>query len=137
MKDYYKILKIHKEASPEEVKKAYRNLAKEFHPDRNPGDTKKGEIFREINIAYEILGNDEKRKEYDGQSGKNNTKSNSQNSSANKSSTANTGFDMNDFEKRFENFFGFSKEGEKAANSNSGQKINTDAMFNSFFKVKK
>lgn len=132
MKDYYKILGVTREASGEEIKKAFRKLAREYHPDKNGGDEKKGQLFREINEAYETLGNEEKRKSYD--LPKKGT-SHSNNASRNKESGFTSNFDMNDFEKRFESFFGFSKNGEKL--QKQGTKINTDAMFNSFFNVKK
>ena len=64
-KDYYKILEIDKKASPADVKKAYRNLAKKNHPDKNLGDKKAEERFKLVNEANEVLGNPEKRKQYD------------------------------------------------------------------------
>jgi curved DNA-binding protein len=64
-KDYYQILGINKNASQDDIKKAYRKLAKKFHPDANPGNSKAEEKFKEINEAYEVLGNEEKRKKYD------------------------------------------------------------------------
>lgn len=60
-KDYYEILGIAKNATDEEVKKAYRKLAHQYHPDKNRGDDKK---FKEINEAYQVLGNREKREQY-------------------------------------------------------------------------
>lgn len=60
-KDYYEILGIAKNATDEEVKRAYRKLAHQYHPDKNKGDDKK---FKEINEAYQILGNREKREQY-------------------------------------------------------------------------
>jgi curved DNA-binding protein len=64
-KDYYKILEIDKKATPAEVKKAYRALAKKNHPDKNLGDKKAEERFKLVNEANEVLGNPEKRKQYD------------------------------------------------------------------------
>ena len=64
-KDYYKILKVRKDASAEEIKKAYRKLAMKYHPDRNRGDASAEEHFKEINEAYAVLGDAEKRKQYD------------------------------------------------------------------------
>lgn len=63
--DYYDILGISKNASTAEVKKAYRKKAIEFHPDKNPGDTKAEEMFKKAAEAYEVLSNEDKRARYD------------------------------------------------------------------------
>src|SRR5690349_25063462 len=64
-KDYYKILGLEKGASADDIKKAFRKLAVKYHPDKNPGDKKAEEKFKEVNEANEILGDPEKRKKYD------------------------------------------------------------------------
>ena len=64
-KDYYKILGVDKSASEAEIKKAYRKLAQQYHPDKNLGNTAAQEKFKQINEAYEALGDAEKRKKYD------------------------------------------------------------------------
>ncbi len=64
-KDYYKILGIDRNASEKEIKQAYRSLARKYHPDINPGDKSAEAKFKEINAAYEVLSNPEKRKKYD------------------------------------------------------------------------
>ncbi len=64
-KDYYKILGINKNSSEEEIKKAYKKLALQYHPDKNPGNKEAEEKFKEINEAYEVLSDPEKRKKYD------------------------------------------------------------------------
>jgi curved DNA-binding protein len=64
-KDYYHILGVAKNASDEEIKKAYRKLAMKYHPDRNPNKKEAEERFKEINEAYAVLSDKEKRKQYD------------------------------------------------------------------------
>lgn len=64
-RDYYEVLGVSREASPEEIKKAYRRLAFENHPDKNPGDAAAEERFKEATEAYEILSDAEKRQRYD------------------------------------------------------------------------
>ncbi|MHB8109232.1 MAG: molecular chaperone DnaJ [Syntrophorhabdaceae bacterium] len=63
--DYYEVLNVSREATEEEIKKAYRKLALQYHPDRNPGDHKAEEKFKEINEAYSILGDVQKRNHYE------------------------------------------------------------------------
>ena len=64
-KDYYDILGVGRNASAEEIKKAYRKLALQYHPDRNPDDASAEERFKEINEAYQVLSDDEKRAHFD------------------------------------------------------------------------
>ncbi len=65
MKDYYESLGISKDTSKDDVKKAYKKLARKYHPDLNPNNKEAEEKFKEVSVAYEILSDDEKRKEYD------------------------------------------------------------------------
>lgn len=64
-KDYYSVLGVSETASKDEIKKAFRKLAKKYHPDRNKGDKNSESKFKDVSEAYEILGNDQKRQQYD------------------------------------------------------------------------
>ncbi len=64
-KDYYQVLGVERSASPEDIRKAYRKLAMQYHPDRNPGNKQAEDRFKEINEAYQVLSDSQKRARYD------------------------------------------------------------------------
>ena len=64
-RDYYEVLGVDKSASAEDIKKAYRQLAKKYHPDLNPGNKEAEEKFKEVNEAYEVLSDADKKARYD------------------------------------------------------------------------
>ena len=64
-RDYYEVLGVGRNADAAEIKRAYRKLAKKYHPDTNPNDTHAEERFKEISEAYDVLSDEEKRKMYD------------------------------------------------------------------------
>ena len=65
MNDFYEVLGVSKTASADEIKKAYRKLAFKYHPDKNPGDKAAEEMFKKITAAYDVLGDENKRRQYD------------------------------------------------------------------------
>ena len=64
-KDYYKILGVDRKATDDDIRKAYRKLAKQYHPDYNPNNKQSEDRFKEINEAYEVLSDAKKRSYYD------------------------------------------------------------------------
>jgi molecular chaperone DnaJ len=64
-RDHYEVLGVHREASPEEIKSCFKKLASQYHPDRNPGDPQAHERFKEINLAYQVLSDENRRSLYD------------------------------------------------------------------------
>ena len=115
-RDYYEVLGLKKEATPEEIKKAYRKLALKYHPDRNSSDSNAEDKFKEINEAYQVLSNPEKKARYD-QFG---------------SAEGMGGFDFQgggssdfgDFGDIFESFFGTrTRRGERGARSQKGANL--------------
>jgi|UniRef100_A0A7C5AK18 molecular chaperone DnaJ len=118
-KDYYRILGVPRDASPEEIKKKYRQLALKYHPDRNPGNKEAEEKFKEAAEAYEVLRDPEKRRLYDlyGHEGV--------------SSTGFTGFhDFSDifrsFSDIFEDLFGFADFGPREGRPQAGSDLRYD-----------
>ena len=125
MKDYYKILEISINATNDDIKKAFRSLAKKYHPDRNVNDENALRKFQEVNEAYEVLSNEDSRKEYDKkissfkQSNSKETNSKNNNSSNEKKKYQDKSESIENLNKYFESFFGFN------ANTND---INKDKL---------
>ncbi|MCX7746222.1 MAG: DnaJ domain-containing protein [Clostridia bacterium] len=145
MKSYYEILEIRRSASPEEIKKAYRVLAKKFHPDINPGNREAEERFKEINEAYNTLGDETLKKAYDDKlDGKSEAKegpgSNKKRTQGGQSAQNQyQNIDLEDIEKSFENFFGFNPKTKKPSMKKENKKNPLDAtgFFDQYFGVKK
>ncbi|WP_116768918.1 DnaJ C-terminal domain-containing protein [Maribacter litoralis] len=138
--DYYKILELDKTATPAEIKKAYRKLARKFHPDVNPNDKTAQEKFQRINEANEVLGDPEKRKKYD-QYGKDwehadafeEAKRNQHSSTANRNRTYTNYSGQEDFSDFFESMFGgggFGGRGGRRATQFKGQDLNATLKLN-------
>lgn len=150
MKDYYKILDIQVTATKDEIKKVFRTLAKKYHPDKNKDDENALRKFQDINEAYQVLSNEDSRKEYDKKLStfnQNNNKKTSNNNKNNDNKSKNdekTNRDKSDgienLNKYFESFFGFDANTSDIDKDKLNQKknpIDTSNMFKSFFNIKK
>lgn len=142
MKDLYKILGVMREATKEEIKKKYREYAKKYHPDKfsqaSDEEKKKAEkIFREINEAYSILSDDEKRKEYDKELSKGTEKTRGRAKTTTNSEKPKSYKDIYEqFTKQnindmFGNFFDPEKNKNEKVDTKLKEK--TNAMFESYF----
>lgn len=137
-KDYYKILGVSKDADDEVIKKAFRKLAKKYHPDTNGGNAEAAQKFQEINEAYSVLGEEKKRKAYDeGRSGQ--RQQGNQKASEKSNQSAFTGFNAQNFKMNFGDmmFDELNKEKKEKAGSN-GQVDFSDvsSQFANFFGFK-
>jgi len=122
----YKILGVSKDADAETIKKTYRSLVKKCHPDTHPGDKQAEEQFKQISLAYDILSNEEKRKEYDQKTLAKENKVKPQGQKVRPVQPAN-------FQQEFEQFFNFGGMGKttdkKAENIVS---MDTSALFEKY-----
>lgn len=136
MKNYYSILGVAKDADYETIKKVYRGLAKENHPDLHPGDTAKEARFKEIGEAWEVLGDENKRKKYDMELSGNQRRT--QPSNKNGKRTAPVGkVDIDEMMKNFSNMFSESKlQNEAEKKTAKKDPFNTDEMFRKFMGIK-
>lgn len=145
MKTYYEILEISPKASKDEIKAAFRKLAKKYHPDTNVNDKTLGEKFREINEAYSVLNDENSRKQYDDKLFKSKTRDkkndNAKKSTSNSKKQSDMKSAMENLNIQFKDFFGFDANSnevkEDILNSNAKNPIDTSEIFNSFFKQKK
>ena len=134
--DYYKILELDKNAKDEAIKKAYRKLARKYHPDLNPGDKEATKKFQQINEANEVLGDTEKRKKYD-QYGKDwkhaeqfeQARQQQRHSSRGGGQQFSGGFDEDNFSDFFASMFGGSTGGGRQTKF-SGQDYNAELTLN-------
>lgn len=141
MKDYYKILEVTTDATQDYIKKAFRRLAKKYHPDRNINNDNALRKFQEVNEAYEVLSNEDSRKKYAQemfkQSNSKETNSKNKNDSNEKEKYQDKSKSMEDLNKYFESFFGFNantNDINKDKLKNEKNPIDTSNMFESFFK---
>lgn len=138
MKDYYSTLKVTQNASQEEIKKAYRKLARKYHPDINK-ESGAEDKFKEINEAYGVLGDEVSRNKYDAKLNNNFTSTASNNSKASRKKTSYGPIEFNNIEKSFEDFFGFNPKTKEKVLKKEKKKnpLDTTDMFEKFFGVGK
>lgn len=138
--DFYKIMGVPRDADAAAIKKAYRKLVKECHPDTHPGDTQAEERFKQIAEAYAVLSDDEKREQYDREiirSGEKHRQGTVRRESPSRP------FDPADFQREFENLFSFGNQksqtkDRKEDNRGSSKKnpLDTSSLFEKYMGFK-
>ena len=153
MTNYYKILGVSEDADAKEIKTKYRKLAMKYHPDRNPDDKNAEEMFKTVSEAYEILGDENKRKEYDEKRKNKRNSNNSQRFDGKKSSRAeqnsesakrgaeaffrNFSANPNDIKNMFESAFDVNNMSNSDKDKMREHKKSMEQSFENFFKPKK
>src|SRR6185312_3307974 len=119
-RDYYEILGIARGAADDEIKKAYRKMAIKYHPDKNPGDKKAEDNFKEAAEAYEVLGNAEKRQKYD----RYGHAANASSASGGGGGHYGGGMNMDDIFSQFGDIFGGGFGGGQGSSRGGGRRVN-------------
>ena len=140
MTDWYKVLQISRQASAGEIKSAYRQLAKKYHPDAHPGDQECEVRFREISEAYTILSDEKKRRKYDEELGRQPQKSEHNDKKEETRADQGAGkVNFEDISRNFESFFGFNPKTKEVVNEqklnpnmNTGNPLDTTKIFEAF-----
>ena len=122
--NYYQILGLQRDVSQEEIKKAYRRIAKQYHPDSNPGNREAEKKFKEASEAYEVLSNEEKRENYDHKLTTEWNKPKRTKTAENKT-TVKQPFPFFSTEESFEHFFGFCPLDNKTDSGKNRKTSNT------------
>lgn len=140
MKDFYQILGVKPDATEEEIKKAFRSLAKKYHPDMHPDDATMEAKFKEVNDAYAVLSDSKKRTEYDlSRNGQTNTKEKKQERENTRQEKQAEKVDFSQMHKSFEQFFGFDPKTKEVTNEEKLKKQNpldTTDLFEKFMGMK-
>ncbi|TQR41794.1 J domain-containing protein [Paenibacillus popilliae] len=151
MTNYYELLGVQRHASPEELKKAYRRLAKQYHPDVNGGSSEAEQRFKQIHEAYAVLQDEAARKAYDDKlggmerdSGRNHqsTHSRGRNAASGEAAGGRANFDPQNVEADFARFFGFDPKtkkpmGKQSSGKDEGNPIDTSELFQRYFGMNK
>lgn len=150
MKNYYEVLGVSRDATKDEIKKAFRVMAKKYHPDKNKDDDDAIKKFQDASEAYEVIGNEESRAEYDkkldgfnarkSQEGAGFRGNNTEEKTKTKAKSSSSKSPYENLQDCFEGFFGFKPNSSKVDKNKMGNKsknpIDTSAMFESFFSKK-
>ena len=144
MKNYYEILGIKSDASKDEIKKAFRNLAKKYHPDKNKDNEAAYKMFQEVSEAYEVLGNEDAKCKYDEKlasfNGKTKNKREENNTTYAKKNTSSKDASLDNLDSYFESFFGFNGKTstvDKDKINKNKNPMDTSDIFERFFSNKK
>ncbi len=135
--NYYQILGIDEQATEDQIKQAYRKLAKQYHPDLHPGDAKAEARFKDLVEAYETLGNREKRKAYD----QKRKKASKVRANKTRIQAATPEMDIQNFAKHMESYFGFAFSGtaeskkENKENKQQGNPLDMRKMFEQYMRI--
>jgi curved DNA-binding protein len=134
--DYYQILGVGRESSPEELKKAFRRLARKYHPDVNPGNKEAETTFKRINEAYNTLSDPRLKAAYDSRLGGNKDAPRETTSTAKRNHQP---FDPRNLDQEFASFFGFHpKTGETFSQAErKPNPMDTSKLFEHYFKIGK
>lgn len=143
IKNYYQMLGVAKTATEEEIKTAFRKLAKKYHPDAHPGDVECEKKFREINEAYSVLGDAEQRKKYDEElpGAKSAKKTGQEKQSARRQGNSQE-VDFENIHQSFASFFGFDPREKKITNEEklnpkAANPLDTTDLFEHFMGIKR
>ncbi|MNZ63896.1 Chaperone protein DnaJ [compost metagenome] len=139
--NYYQTLGLQQDASAQQIKQAYRKLAKQHHPDTNGGSREAEQRFKEVQEAYDTLGDPDKRGAYDdmlrsGGKAKRNSATEQQRTTGQTAGKTNVDFDINQMSQQFEQFFGFSpksKGGKDKPDIPKKNPLDTTDLFNRYF----
>lgn len=143
-KTLYEVLGLSQQAAEAEIKRAYRKLSKEYHPDAHPGDANCEKKFREVSEAYRVLSNPEKRKTYNQelQAAKQNRQHIPPRKGTDRQTNQMSGFDFQNINKSFESFFGFNANTKKVVNEDklapkTKPPLDAGDMFETFMGIKR
>lgn len=140
-RNWYRILEISEKATEQEIKAAYRRLAKKYHPDTHANDKSYVDKFNDISEAYQILGDANKRQEYDRKGGQHQQESTNHRQKAKEGQQTAPDFNFENMNKNFESFFGFNPDTKDITREDKVKMkknpLDTTDMFERFMGIKR